>query len=52
LKMIKQKQIERDKKEICKIDSKLDQKNTKLYIVERDENEEYKDAGNQKSNKI
>jgi len=32
--------------------SKLRQKNIKLYIVERDENEEIKYAGDQKSNKL
>jgi len=50
--MVKQKQIRRDRKEICKIGSKLGQKNIKLYIVERDENEEIKYAGDQKSNTI
>jgi len=50
--MVKQKQIERDEKEICKMGSKLGQKNTKLYIVERNKNNELKDAGDQKSNKL
>jgi len=40
--MVKQNQIEKDRKEICKMGSKLGQKNTKLSVIERDENEEIK----------
>jgi len=32
--------------------AKLGQKNTKLYIVARDEDEGIKDAGDQKNNKV